>query len=289
MRCLQLPFRFDPARLTGDLRRVEPSEWIPHFNVSVYQGQWSGAALRSIAGEAGNLLPEAIDASRFQDTALLGRCHYFREVLSVFECPLQAARLLRLSANAHIAEHVDNQLEFEEGLVRLHVPIVTDEEVWFYLDGARLVMSPGECWYTNVNLPHAVDNRSAVDRVHLVIDCQVNAWLRGVFEAAPRPPCDHYEARISLPAPPAVSAVVGLFVRWANENQATFRAEKNTLVLSWAAEHTWQLRVRLLDAQPVDWAASLESSPDPDRQHQRHYDALLGAMARELPSAVIEH
>jgi hypothetical protein len=32
-------------------------------------------------------------------------------------------------------------------------------------------------WERNINLPHRVHNRSAVDRVHLVLDCVVNDWL----------------------------------------------------------------------------------------------------------------
>jgi hypothetical protein len=287
MRCVRLPFMFDPARLAGDLRRVEPAEWISHFNKEVYGGQWSGAALRSIKGDPRNLVPTAADSSLFQDTALLARCPYFRDVLSVFQCLAQSARLLRLHANSNIAEHVDNELEFDDGVVRLHVPIVTSDEVYFYLDGARLAMAPGECWYTNVNLPHSVDNRSAVDRVHLVIDCLVNDWLRDVFAASP-PPRDHYAANLSLPAPPSIATVIGVFVRWAGANGATFEVRKNTLALKWPGTHTWQFRLRLPDESPVKWTALLESSPDPDGRHRRDYDGLIGALASALPGLVIE-
>ncbi len=280
---------FDPVRLSGDLRRVEPAEWISHFNREVYSGQWSGAALRSIQGDPRNLLPAAADSSLFQDTALLGRCPYFREILTVFQCPMHAARLLRLRANSNIDEHVDNELEFDDGLVRLHVPIVTSDAVHFYLDGARLAMAPGECWYTNVNLPHSVDNRGVVDRVHLVIDCLVNDWLSDVFAESALPPCDHYTASLSLPTPPSIRTVVSVLARWAGANSATFAVKKNTLMLKWAGAHTWQFRLRLPDASPCNWTALLESSPDPDGQHRRDYDALISALAREFPGLVIEH
>ncbi|HWX56091.1 MAG TPA: aspartyl/asparaginyl beta-hydroxylase domain-containing protein [Verrucomicrobiae bacterium] len=289
MRCVRLPFVFEPARLCGDLRRVEPGEWIGHFNSAIYGGQWSGAALRSREGDSGNLLPEASDSALFQDTVLLGRCPYFREVLDVFKCPVQAARLLRLHAHSNIAEHRDNEMQFEDGVVRLHIPIVTTDEVHFYLDGARLAMAPGECWYTNVNLPHSVDNRGAVDRVHLVIDCSVNDWLRDAFAKAAPQPRDHYAARLTLPAPPPFATVLNALLRWAGENRASFETEKNTLVLKFAGVHTWQFRLRLPDASPANWTALLESSPDPDGQHRRDYDALIGALAGELPGLAIEH
>jgi hypothetical protein len=45
-------------------------------------------------------------------------------------------------------------------------------------------MKEGECWYHNFNLPHRVANRGTADRVHLVLDCVLNDWLREVLLAA---------------------------------------------------------------------------------------------------------
>ena len=39
-------------------------------------------------------------------------------------------------------------------------------------------MAEGECWYHNFNLPHSVENRGDVERLHLTLDCMVDAWLR---------------------------------------------------------------------------------------------------------------
>ena len=90
-------------------------------------------------------------------------------------------RLLRLQAGSSIAEHRDYRLGYEDGEVRLHVPVVTDVGVAFFLAGVRVPMAAGECWYLNVNLPHRVENRSPIDRIHLVIDCVVNEWLAQIF------------------------------------------------------------------------------------------------------------
>ena len=40
----------------------------------------------------------------------------------------------------------------------------------------------GEAWYLDLNLRHRVDNHSDTDRIHLVIDCVVNDWVRALFE-----------------------------------------------------------------------------------------------------------
>ena len=62
--------------------------------------------------------------------------------------------------------------------MRIHIPVVTNPDVEFFLDGRRIIMGEGECWYLDLNLPHRVQNRGSTDRVHLVIDCQLNDWLR---------------------------------------------------------------------------------------------------------------
>ena len=292
MRCLRLPFRFDPARLVADLAQVAPTEWIPHVNRRHYDGEWSGAALRSIGGAADNLVPEARGAAGFRDAALLGRCAYLPAVLATFRCPLQAVRLLRLHAGSTIAEHTDHALDFEDGEVRIHVPIVTSEHVRFMLDGSRLIMAPGESWYTNVNLPHAVENPGTTDRIHLVLDCLVDDWLREVFATTPRPARDHYSLRLQLPAGPGAPALVGFFATCAHALSAAgrpvqFQAQGSTLILQWRDPYTWQLRLFPAAAEGDDGTLHLESSPDPDGVHRPDYVAFLARLRAAFPGATL--
>ncbi|MCY1022391.1 aspartyl/asparaginyl beta-hydroxylase domain-containing protein [Pyxidicoccus sp. MSG2] len=181
---LRLPFHFDAARLQEDLARLGPDIWVPHFNKRYYEGEWSGVPLRSIGGMEGRIYPDPTGRERYADTPLLARCPYFQEVLAAFQCPIGSARLLKLAAGAVIREHTDYNLGFEDGEVRLHIPIVTHPDVAFFLSGRRVVLQPGECWYLDFNLPHRVENPSDTDRVHLVLDCVVDDWLRAVFAQA---------------------------------------------------------------------------------------------------------
>lgn len=291
MRCLRLPFTFDPEKLRADLARVLAAEWIPHQQKKHYDGQWSGAALRSIAGTRDNLVPEARDGQRFADTALLARCPYFQEVLAHFRCPLNAVRLLRLHAGSAIAEHVDHALDFEEGEVRIHIPIVTSDGVRFILDGTRLVLAPGECWYTNVNLPHAVENTGTVDRIHLVLDCVVDDWLREIFRTTPPPPRDHYAATLRR-ADAAAGAWVGAFAEAAGiltraEQPVVFQTDRSQLVLQWPGRHSWQLRARV-ESAPGDWRVEIESSPDPERAHADDFKQLVELLRTRLAPVTLE-
>jgi quercetin dioxygenase-like cupin family protein len=182
MNSFKLPLSFDPKRLKSDVRQMSAGDWIPHFNTRYYEGEWSGVALRSVGGVATQLYPDPTAQGSFADTAMLSRCAYIRhEVLPAFECELQSVRFLKLKAGSNIREHKDYNLGYEDGELRVHIPVMTNPRVEFYLDGERLLMNEGEAWYLNLNLPHRVENRSREDRIHLVIDCMLNDWLRSQF------------------------------------------------------------------------------------------------------------
>jgi hypothetical protein len=179
----KLPFRFDPRPLQADLDGLAPADWVPHFNTRYYEGDWSAAALRSVGGRAGQIYPDPTATHSFADTPLMARCPNVRAVLQTFACPLQSVRLLRLDAGSAIREHKDLNLGYEDGEVRIHIPVRTNPAVEFYLAGRRLVLAEGESWYLNFNLPHRVRNGGPTARVHLVLDCVLNDWLRAHFPA----------------------------------------------------------------------------------------------------------
>jgi len=180
----KLPFDFDPQDLKSDLQQIAPEEWTRHFNAEYYEGEWTGVALRSAGGLVKQIYPDPRAKASFADTPLLDRCPNIRALLALFQCPFRAVRLLKLGAGARIREHRDFDLGYKERQVRLHVPIVTGPDVVFFLDAHRVEMNEGECWYLDLNLAHWVENRGSTDRIHLVIDCELNEWLRQLLAAA---------------------------------------------------------------------------------------------------------
>ena len=181
---LVLPFRFDPARLKADLALVAPEEWSPHYNQQDFGGDWRGAALRSPDGRLDNLNAPFTAASTFLDTPLMERCAYFREAVSAFLCPLKAVRLLSLAPGSFIREHTDSALVYEDGEMRIHIPVQTSADVEFYVAGERLKLEEGRSYYVNVNLPHRITNRGSAARIHLIIDVEVNGWVHELVREA---------------------------------------------------------------------------------------------------------
>jgi Aspartyl/Asparaginyl beta-hydroxylase len=183
---LRLPFSFDRDLLAADLRRLSASPWIRHFVTQNYQGDWSVIALRGPAGArhpVQMIYPDPT-ATVFEDTPMLAACPYFRTVLESLACPLQAVRLMRLTPGSVIKEHSDHDLGFEQGSVRLHIPVTTNDGVTFELNRRRVILEAGSCWYLRLSDPHSVANRGEADRVHLVIDARVNQWVEATFAAA---------------------------------------------------------------------------------------------------------
>lgn len=157
-------------------------KWQPHFNTRDYEGRWEVLALRSPGG-TDSIIPEAINGEgEFKDTPYMQKMLSVKKLVSTLNCPVNSVRLLNLKAGAIIKEHRDAELAFEMGCARLHFPVQTNSLVEFYVNNIRVKMRPGESWYINANMPHRVANYGTTDRIHLVIDCEVNNWLKNIFE-----------------------------------------------------------------------------------------------------------
>lgn len=182
---LRLPFTFAADLLARDLDGLSAVGWTQHFVRQNYDGDWSVIPLR---GQAGAKHPVTMiysdpTCTDFEDTPMLAACPYFRQVLDTFQAPLGAVRLMRLTPGSVIKEHNDMDLSFEEGTVRIHVPVVTNSGVEFYLNRSRVVLDAGSAWYLRLSDPHSVANRGSSDRVHMVIDAEVNRWVADILKA----------------------------------------------------------------------------------------------------------
>lgn len=182
VKAVKLPLTFDPAGLQADYAVIGQEEWVTHFNTDYFQGDWSGVALRSTDPASHSIRPVP-GAENYEETTLADRCPHIRAVLEALKTDLRSVRVLKLSAGSVIREHSDDGLGWDEGEVRLHVPIITNPQVEFYIEDRRIIMNEGECWYLDLGKPHRVQNRGTTDRLHLVIDCKLNDWLREVVSA----------------------------------------------------------------------------------------------------------
>lgn len=182
---VRLPLAFDPARLAADLAALDGTEWVEHYVRQNYDGDWSVVPLRAPVGATHpiQMIYSPPGITDFVDTVFLERTPYFAEVIAAFRCPVMSVRLMRLTPGSVIKEHRDHDLRAEEGVARIHVPVVTNPGVEFYLNRERVTLLPGEAWYLRLADPHSVANHGSETRVHLVIDVVVDDWLAGLLAA----------------------------------------------------------------------------------------------------------
>lgn len=173
---------FDAERLQQDLASAtahfRSAPQVGHY----HDGSWTGIALRNFSGDHGNTMAALTGKSK--DTAVLAHCPYFKQILTELKCPIHVARILFLPPGKVIGEHTDAGFGWESGMVRLHIPIVTDPRVEFTIGGQNVYWQPGEFWFGDFSLPHSLRNRSDITRVHLVLDCAVNKAVLALFDPA---------------------------------------------------------------------------------------------------------
>ena len=184
IRYAKLPVVYDVKAMQRELLRAG-GQWTSHLNTYHYTGSWTVLPLRSPGGRPDNPVPELLDRdTSFTDTVNMADFPSVKKLLDGFRCPAQSARFLNLQAGAVIKQHRDAMLAFEKGEARLHFPIITNPEVAFYCQDERINLNEGECWYLNANLPHRVSNPGTADRIHLVVDFEVNDWLTELINSA---------------------------------------------------------------------------------------------------------
>jgi len=79
------------------------------------------------------------------------------------------ASLVRLKAGGEIAEHTDRNFSLVHSH-RVHLPVVSNEQVEFTVGGERLNMKEGALYEINNRRVHSVINAGSEDRIHLILD-----------------------------------------------------------------------------------------------------------------------
>jgi hypothetical protein len=78
----------------------------------------------------------------------------------------------RMRPGTTIPEHTDLSVVFNVSH-RIHVPLVTNPDVYFMIDGERCVMEEGNAYEINNKVMHSVENRGSETRIHLLFDIYI--------------------------------------------------------------------------------------------------------------------
>ena len=81
--------------------------------------------------------------------------------------------LAKLLAGGNIPKHTDAGFSLLN-CHRIHVPIITNDNVVFSVGGEEINMQTGDFWEINNATVHGVENHSGEDRIHLIVDWMPN-------------------------------------------------------------------------------------------------------------------
>ena len=179
-----LPMSYDVEKLKADCKEIR-KHGFEYYNV---------IPLRAPAHEVDASRPFPPPADDYADgswtewlnTSYLENAPYMAQIVKEFQehTKVTLVRLLRLQAGATVAEHTDPTLglEIHKSVVRLTIPIYTNDEVTFYLNQTPVPLQAGECWYLRLTDPHKIVNNSSEERINLTIDMIPNDWVRTLIE-----------------------------------------------------------------------------------------------------------
>lgn len=161
---------------------------------------WTALSLRGYGEDPSDILKPNVLGSKvktevkLQDTHLLGNPSFraVRDIMTQIPSTFERVRLMKIKAKSAIGKHsdkIDKDFGFNDGnIVRIHVPIRTNEDVVFYLwEGREKTfnhLKTGHFYYVDVRAPHSVINNSNEDRIHLVMDTYVNHEVKKLLGLA---------------------------------------------------------------------------------------------------------
>lgn len=95
---------------------------------------------------------------------------YLEAISPHFEIKDYTALIVKLRPSSVIGTHVDGGSRFFQLGHRLHIPVKTNDKVFFDVGSTRTNMKVGKIYEINNLAPHRVENQSKESRIHLIMD-----------------------------------------------------------------------------------------------------------------------
>ena len=103
------------------------------------------------------------------------------ELENIYSGRVGKALFINLGAGKEVLEHSDTG-DYLGMARRFHIPIITNPDVIFMINGEKKYLETGDCWEINNSKPHYVFNGGSEDRIHLLIDILPNSFFEGKNE-----------------------------------------------------------------------------------------------------------
>lgn len=174
---VKLPISIDAAALADEVANIPEEIWQPHP-----EGMAGNSAL-ILVSVGGDPESHSVDGP-MRPTPVMQNLPAIANVLAgltALGCPIGRTRLMRIDIESEVSAHVDTNRYWWDHL-RVHVPVLTDPAVRFFVDEDSVHMAQGECWVFDTWSRHRVENPVNAPRVHLVVDTVGGAGLWSLID-----------------------------------------------------------------------------------------------------------
>ncbi len=173
------------------------------LNYTEYQSLgWYTTSLVNTDGRSQNTtIGESNDSKSesLRETDLLRQLPAAQKLLKMLDLNVFWVRLARLDPGAYLWEHVDYTEFDDKPRLRLHIPVITSQGARLIVDKSSIHMMRGYLWLLNPKGPHGACNIGFESRIHLILDCYVDAKLQSLMAGGwipehsvhPLPPMAH--------------------------------------------------------------------------------------------------
>ena len=187
-------------KINTELIREEVNNFDKWINKDPFTNKWKSITLKSYNGKNQDCLEKhhfgIKENNKFLYTENINHFLNIRFLLDSLNCEIYLVRLLKLEKDGLIKYHTDGMVfRDEKEIIRIHLPIITDKNniikigyplqepapgfsIWNAITFYKKYLEEGYLYYINVNTLHSVENRSKIDRVHLVIDLKPNRMIK---------------------------------------------------------------------------------------------------------------
>lgn len=169
----KLPFTYDPVRLEAEYREV-----VRRYPMSAHTAA-SGWRCTGLIAEGGDYREIRLKKGVYSKTELVQHTPYIESILDSMLCEKRRVRFAVLMPGYVMDWHFDRS--GGEDLVRLHVPIVTNDQAFIQVSHDTKHFKPGEVWYVDVGFPHRSHNGGTDPKVHLIMELVVNDFVRDLL------------------------------------------------------------------------------------------------------------
>ena len=159
----------DVSSLVAEVKKIQPDVWNASSRKERFEVHTATHSLNFIFD---------VDFCHYNPTYLTSYYHFIhllepieKVIYNHFKHDGFIGRMMltKLKANSEINVHVDNGYSLLH-CHRMHIPLVTNENVIFTIGGEAKNIRAGELWEINNATLHTVNNTSDTDRIHLIID-----------------------------------------------------------------------------------------------------------------------